>query len=335
MNPVASTILQRLIRDAGFVSGESLCAELRMSRSAVWKHMSVLRRAGYVIEAVSGRGYRLERLTGAPVAGEVSSLLDTVAFGRSFIGLESVDSTNAKALALAREGAEEGAVVVADSQTGGRGRMRRAWVSPPGVNLYCSLVLRPPLPSQRVPEISLVAAAAIHSALAEECPELTVFIKWPNDIIAGGRKVCGILCEMESEPDLTHFVVVGFGLNVNLDPVPEELQEIATSLAIETGRALSRARLLAAILNRFEQYYREWLKRDDLAFLLPLLEEHAWLKGRKLHIEQFNRVLVGTEAGLSPQGHLLLRCAGGVVIPVASGEAHLRPVIDQQESKVV
>ena len=329
MNPVASNILQRLIDEGGFVSGEALCAELRMSRSAVWKHIGALRSAGYAIEAVSGRGYRLERLTGAPVAGEVSPLLDTVSFGRTFIGLEQVDSTNVKALALAREGAAEGTVVVADSQTGGRGRMRRAWVSPPGVNLYCSIVLRPPLPSVRVPEIPLVAAAAIHGAVTQECPELQAFIKWPNDLIVAGRKVCGILCEMESEPDFTHFVVVGFGLNVNLDPVPEELQGIATSLVLETGRQVSRARLLAAILNRFERLYREWLDGDDLGSLLPALEEHAWLKGRALQIEQFNRVLTGTEAGLSPQGHLLLRQEDGTVVPVASGEAHLRPVNHQ------
>jgi BirA family transcriptional regulator, biotin operon repressor / biotin---[acetyl-CoA-carboxylase] ligase len=326
MNPVAATILQRLAADGGFVSGGDLCGELRITRSAVWKHVAALRKAGYAIEAVSGRGYRLERLTGDPVQEEVAPLLDTASFGRNFIYLESTDSTNLRARALARDGAPEGAVVVADSQTGGRGRMRRAWVSPAGVNLYCSIVLRSPVPSVRVPEIPLVAAAAIHGAISEECPGLAAFIKWPNDIIVAGRKLCGILCEMESEPDCTHFVVVGFGLNVNLDPLPEELREIATSIAIETGARASRARLLAAVLNRFERLYRDWLGRDDLSFLLPYLETHAWLKGRELKIEQFNTVLTGTEAGLSPQGHLLLRTADGSILPVTSGEAHLLPL---------
>jgi len=326
MNPVAATILQRLAADGGFVSGGDLCGELRISRSAVWKHVAALRRAGYAIEAVSGKGYRLERLTGNPVPEEVAPLLGTASFGRRFDYLESTDSTNLRARAMARDGAPEGAVVVADSQTGGRGRMRRAWVSPPGVNLYCSIVLRPPVPSVRVPEIPLVAAAAIHGAISEECPGLAAFIKWPNDIIVAGRKLCGILCEMESEPDCTHFVVVGFGLNVNLDPLPEELREIATSIAIETGARASRARLLAAVLNRFERLYLEWLGRDDLSFLLPYLETHAWLKGRELKIEQFNTVLTGTEAGLSSQGHLLLRSADGSILPVTSGEAHLLPL---------
>ncbi|HWR00450.1 MAG TPA: biotin--[acetyl-CoA-carboxylase] ligase [Chlorobaculum sp.] len=326
MNPVTAGILQRLAGHEGFVSGGDLCRELSMSRSAVWKHIVALRDAGYGIEAVSGRGYRLEGLSGSPVPEEVGPLLTTRAFGRSFIHLETVDSTNLKARALAREGAVEGTVVVADSQTGGRGRMRRTWISPSGVNLYCSIVLRPPVPSVRVPEIPLVAAAAIHKAIRSECPEFQSFIKWPNDIVTGGRKLCGILCEMESEPDFTHFVVVGFGLNVNLDTVPEELQGIATSIAIESGRTASRARLLAAVLNRFEELYLEWAVREDLGFLLPYLEEHAWLKGRELRIEQFDRILTGTEAGLTPQGQLLLRSEEGTVTPVSSGEAHLKSI---------
>jgi BirA family biotin operon repressor/biotin-[acetyl-CoA-carboxylase] ligase len=326
MNPVTGRILQRLSGEGGFVSGGDLCRELNMSRSAVWKHIVALRAAGYAIEAFSGRGYRLDGLTGSPVPEEVGPMLATKAFGRSFLYLETVDSTNLKARALAREGAVEGSVVVADSQTGGRGRMRRTWVSPSGVNLYCSIVLRPPVPSVRVPEIPLVAAAAIHSAIEREYPGLRISIKWPNDIVIGGRKLCGILCEMESEPDFTHFVVVGFGLNVNLDPVPAELQGIASSIAIESGGPSSRARLLAAVLNRFEQLYLEWAAREDLGFLLPYFQEHAWLKGKELRIEQFDRILTGTEAGMTPQGQLLLRGEDGTVTAVTSGEAHLRSI---------
>ncbi|MCE1273212.1 MAG: biotin--[acetyl-CoA-carboxylase] ligase [Chlorobiales bacterium] len=301
MHPVTSKILHTLVSENGFVSGGRLCRELQMTRSAIWKHVSQLREAGYDVEAVSGRGYRLAGLTGAPVAEEVQPFLATESFGRQFVHLATTDSTNLHARSLAREGAPEGTVVVAESQTGGRGRMRRPWVSPSGVNLYVSIVLRPPLPSIRVPEIPLVAAAAIHAALVEVCPALRAFIKWPNDILAGGRKLCGILCEMESEPDCTHFVVVGFGVNVNL----------------------------AAVLNRFERLYTEWLAGEDLGFLLPVLERNAWLQGRDVRIEQFNRILSGTVTGLSPQGHLLLRDADGSVIAVNSGEAHLQSINDK------
>lgn len=326
MNPVTSKILQTLVSENGFVSGGRLCRELQITRAAVWKHVTLLRDAGYAVEAVSGRGYRLSGLTGVPVAGEVQPFLDTERFGRGYHYLETTGSTNLHARALARDGAPEGTVVVADCQTGGRGRMRRAWVSPSGVNLYASIVLRPALPSVRVPEIPLVAAAAIHSALLVECPGLQAFIKWPNDILAGGRKLCGILCEMESEPDCTHFVVVGFGVNVNLDPVPEELRDIATSIAIETGAPASRARLLATVLNRFERLYGEWLAGEDLRFLLPDLERYAWLQGRQVRIEQFDRILSGMVTGLSPQGHLLLRGDDGAVTAVHSGEAHLQGI---------
>lgn len=329
MNPVTGSILRRLVDAGGFVSGGELCRELDMTRSAVWKHIDRLRELGYDIEARSGLGYRIAGLTGAPVPEEVAPRLSTGCFGREYVYLDSSDSTNLHARALAREGAREGTVVVADSQTGGRGRMRRAWVSPPGVNIYCSIILRPPLPSFRVPEIPIVAAAAIHGAISDECPGLSPFIKWPNDILAGGRKLCGILCEMESEPDCTHFVVVGFGVNVNLDPVPDELRPIATSIAIESGRTASRASLLAGILNRFEGLYREWLSREDLGFLLPRLEAHAWLHGKEVSIEQFDRVLSGTVVGLSPQGHLLLKGPDGSVTGVSSGEAHLQSINNQ------
>jgi BirA family transcriptional regulator, biotin operon repressor / biotin---[acetyl-CoA-carboxylase] ligase len=332
MNPVTSRILQTLASRNGYVSGGELCRELLITRSAVWKHVARLREAGYSIDASSGRGYRLAGMTGAPVAEEVDPLLETELFGRSFHFLETTDSTNLQARALARDGAPEGTVVVADRQTGGRGRMRRAWVSPPEVNLYCSVVLRPPVPSVRVPEIPLIAAAAIHGALEGECPGLRAFIKWPNDLLSGGRKLSGILCEMESEPDFTHFVVVGFGVNVNLDPIPDELREIATSIVIETGAPVCRARLLASVLNRFERLYTEWLNRADLGFLLPTLERHAWLQGRQVRIEQFDRILTGRVTGLSPQGHLLLTGDDGTVTAVNSGEAHLQSINDQTKN---
>lgn len=329
MNPVTGKILHRLLNHHGFVSGGELCQELQITRSAIWKHVSLLRKAGYRVEAVSGLGYRLDGLTGAPVAEEVVPLLDTEQFGRSFVFLETTDSTNLHARALARSGAVEGCVVVADHQTGGRGRMRRTWVSPSGVNLYASVVLRPPVSPVRVPEIPLVAAAAIHGALEVACPLLAPVIKWPNDILSGSRKLCGILCEMEAEPDCTHFVVVGFGVNVNLDPVPEELRGVATSLCIETGAPHSRARILATVLNRFERLYTEWLDRPDLGFLLPTLQRHSWLQGKAVRIEQFERILTGTVTGLSAEGHLLLRSEDGTVTPVNSGEAHLQSINDQ------
>jgi BirA family biotin operon repressor/biotin-[acetyl-CoA-carboxylase] ligase len=323
MNPVTGKILQILVRRTGFVSGEELCHELQMTRSAVWKHVVQLRQCGYRINAVTGKGYRLAELTGMPVSGEVAPLLTTSRFGRNHVFLDSTVSTNLVARAMAREGEHEGSIVVADHQSGGRGRMGRRWISPPGVNLYCSLLLRPAVPSRRVPEIPLLAAAAIHQALSREFPGLQSSIKWPNDILVNGRKVCGILCEMESEPDMTHFVVVGFGLNVNLAVIPEELQGTATSIFQETGRPASRSNLLAEILNGFEPVYEEWLAHDDLGSAVAYLEEHSWLKNKTVCIEQVNRRFSGRVCGFGREGQLLLEAEDGTRLSVFSGEAHL------------
>ncbi len=324
MNQLTGQILNRLRASEEFLSGGQLCRELGMTRSAVWKHISRLRENGYSIEAVSGRGYRLQGSPGLPVSGEVAPSLSTERFGRELCFHEEVDSTNVKAKILARQGASEGTVLVADSQTGGRGRMGRAWVSPPGANLYFSIVLRPPVPPLRLSQIPLLAAAAIHEALDSTVEGVAAMIKWPNDILIEGRKVCGILCEMETEPDMTHFVIVGIGINVNLGNIPDEIGEIATSLSLESGIEHSRADILSAILNGFEPLYDRWLEADDLCDVLPYLERYAWLKDRDVTVQQYKSTLAGSVRGLTGKGELLLEDKEGMVHVVSSGEAHIK-----------
>lgn len=324
MNQLTAQILDRLRASESFLSGGELCREFGMTRSAVWKHISRLRENGYSIEAVSGRGYCLRGFPGLPVSGEVTPSLSTERFGRNLVFHEKVDSTNVKAKILARQGASEGTVLVADSQTGGRGRMGRAWVSPPGANLYFSVVLRPPVPPSRLSQIPLLAAAAIHQALDSSVEGIVAMIKWPNDILIGGRKVCGILCEMETEPDMTHFVIVGIGINVNLENIPAEIGDIATSLFLESGNEHSRADILSAILNCFEPLYDRWLEADDLRDVLPYLERYAWLKDRDVTVEQYRSTLAGRVRGLTGTGELLLEAQNGRVHVVSSGEAHIK-----------
>ncbi|NTU97556.1 MAG: biotin--[acetyl-CoA-carboxylase] ligase, partial [Chlorobiaceae bacterium] len=188
MNDVTSGILASLGRSDIFLSGEELCREFSITRSAVWKHIGLLRDAGCRIEAVTGRGYRLMELSGRPVQAEVGMFLETGRLGKNFVYHQEALSTNQLARALAQEGAPEGTVVSADSQTGGRGRMGRSWISPPGVNLYFSFILRPALPPFRVPQLTLLVAAAIHRALLPHIPGLRPMVKWPNDIFLNGRK---------------------------------------------------------------------------------------------------------------------------------------------------
>jgi len=324
MNNISHHILDRLRRAESFVSGETLCHEFGITRSAVWKHIRLLRHEGYEIQAISGRGYHLEAMTGRPVQAEVQPWLTCQRFGQKIHYHTVATSTNVLAKSLAGEGAPEGTVVVADSQSGGRGRMGRTWISPPDVNLYCSLILRPAVPSIRVPQLTLLVAVAIHQALRDLTPELTPMIKWPNDIVVNGKKLCGVLCEMQSEPDLTHFVVVGIGMNVNQREIPLELQPIATSLLLESGRESSRPALLAAIMNHFERLYDQWLLEDDLAFILPYINNYALLQSKKVSIDQRSQQLTGTVVGIARGGELQLQSEDGTIMLISSGEANLR-----------
>ncbi|ARM31689.1 biotin--[acetyl-CoA-carboxylase] ligase [Prosthecochloris sp. HL-130-GSB] len=323
MNKHTEYILGRLRSCDGFLSGEELCRQFGMTRSAVWKHISRLRNMGYGIEAVSGLGYRLCVSPELPVSAEVDPLLQTSRLGREIVFYQTTGSTNAEAKRLARAGAIEGVVVAADEQTGGRGRMMRRWISPPGANLYISLILRPDVPPARISQIPLLTAAALHHALRQCVPGLLPLVKWPNDILSGGRKLCGILCEMESETDMTHFVIVGIGINVNLREIPGEIRDIASSLLIESGEAVSRPQLLASFLNCFEPLYDEWTGLEDLGPSYDLLEEYSYLRGKTVEIEQFRQCLKGTAAGISRFGELLLDLDNGRRLTLSSGEARL------------
>ncbi|NTW63880.1 MAG: biotin--[acetyl-CoA-carboxylase] ligase [Chlorobiaceae bacterium] len=323
MNQISSSILHHLRLSGGFLSGEDISASLGITRSAVWKHIGALRREGYRIDAVTGQGYRLSSLSGRPVQEEVSPWLTTRFFGRALYYHELLESTNLSARVLAGTGAPEGSVVVADAQSGGRGRVMRSWVSPGGVNLYFSLILRPRVQGIRVPQLTLLAAAAVHQALSSCAPEIATRIKWPNDIMAGEKKLCGVLCEMQSEPDMTHFVIIGIGINVNIGELPDELKNIATSLFLESGRLFSRPELLASVLNHFESLYEAWLLHDDLGFLLPYLHEYSLVYRQQVIIRQVTGEMIGTVSGISRGGELMLDLDDARTVLISSGDCLL------------
>ena len=305
------------------VSSRVLCERLGVSRAAVWKQVEGLRAGGYAIEACSRRGYRLVRAPDTPFAAEVSPLLTALRIGRDCRYLAETGSTNRDVAALAEGGLPEGVVVVAGRQTAGRGRMSRVWFSPSEANLYFSLLLRPAIEPGRAASLPLVVGLAVAEALADCAPEITPQIKWPNDILIGGKKVCGILCEMQAETDCVRHIIPGVGVNVNLTcrMLPEELRDRATSLRIETGRIFSRAAVLAAILNRFEPLYDRW-RQEGFAPLIPAVAARDVLQGRRITMEIGGRQVTGRADGIQPDGALRLVTAQGVV-PVYSGEAHL------------
>ena len=192
--------------------------------------------------------------------------LQTKILGSPVHYFPTIDSTNSYATRLAREGTAEGAIVIADAQSGGKGRLGRSWVSPPGVNLYLSVILRPAVSANVAPQLNLLAAVAVADAIREVC-QITPAIKWPNDVLLAGKKVCGILAEMQTEAGELRAVILGIGVNINapLSAFPEELHDKASSLLLVSGRAIERSGFTASLLTHLEKYYVLWLEQGFVA----------------------------------------------------------------------
>ncbi|MDA3926832.1 MAG: biotin--[acetyl-CoA-carboxylase] ligase [Kiritimatiellae bacterium] len=321
----ASKILEQL-KNSGRteLSSSAICDQLKISRNAVWKHVKALREQGYQIEAQSRCGYKLVASPDRPDAAEVLPFLQTKKIGRVLCYSDVTDSTNRDAAAAARDGCENGTVFCSGEQQGGRGRMTRKWFSPPGVNLYFSVVLRPSVATSLAGSLPLVAGIAVAAAVRKMAPELNPRVKWPNDILIDGKKVCGILCEMQAEIDSgVSYIVAGAGLNVNLDPqaIPDELKKIATSLKAETAREFSRAKMLACVLNEFEYYYEIWL-RKGFEPLVEVMKELDALKGSVISVQQGTKLITGTASGVHSDGALQIQTSEGMEL-VYSGETRI------------
>ncbi len=325
-NPVF-TILQLLRQAAGGdVSGQDICRQLHVSRTAIWKHMHALRGLGYEISAVPHRGYRLLTSPNAPWGLEVVPLLQSRSLGRDLIYLPEVESTNRFLERLAEDGRPEGTVVVADCQTQGRGRMGRAWFSPPGQNLYFSLLLRPGVQPQAVPSLALAMGLAVVRVLHKSFAKLDLGLKWPNDVLLGGRKVAGILCDMQSEIDRVRCVIVGIGLNVNVPStaLAPDLRRTAVSLRDVVAQEISRPQLLAALLLECEHVYDRWQKHGLQPFLHEL-ETWSVLQNREVTVALPERQVRGRVAGITATGALVLELPGHRRQEILSGDVHVLP----------
>jgi len=294
-----------------FVSGEAISDKLGLTRAAVWKHVEALRGQGYRIEAVPARGYRLAEVPDRLGPLELRPLLNTHDVGREIHWYEELGSTSDRAKELADDGAEHGEVVIAEAQTAGRGRRGRVWASPPRRNVTFSVVLRPDLPPGRAPELTLVASIAVCEALRQA--GVDAGIKWPNDVLVGGRKIAGILTELAAEPDRVHWVVIGVGVNVNAraEDFPPELRGQATSLLIERGGPAPRALFAVACLTALE----EWLDRhaeEGFGAIRAAWRERNVTLGQQVLVQADGRDIRGTAVDLDEQGALLVRDAGGL-----------------------
>jgi len=308
----AQLVLEMLLESGSdFASGEALSGKLGLSRTAVWKVVNALRDRGYAIEAVPSRGYRLIRVPDRLTALEILPLLETHDLGRTVHAFDSLGSTSEHAFRLAAEGAEHGELVVAEHQTAGRGRRGRSWASPAGKNLYASLVLRPELPPQRAPELTLLAAVAVAETLRGD--GVVASIKWPNDLQVGGKKIAGILTELSAEADRVHFVVLGIGVNLNAGPsdFPADVAETATSVQRVLGRRVNRATFLVRLLRSVEQ----WLDLHEQQGFEPVRARWRALSstlGEEVLVKAERRELRGRAEDIDVDGALLLRTEGGL-----------------------
>lgn len=321
-------ILSVLYKARGqFVSGEHLSQSLNISRTAVWKRINALKKEGYKIVASTKKGYCLmdsDLPYGRPAIAEN---LTTRIFGRNIEFYGEVDSTNNVLKKLAQEGAKEGTVVIADCQTRGRGRLGRNWVSEPGNGIWMSLLLRPELHPSKVQVLTLATSVAVAKALESfNIPETG--IKWPNDILIRGKKVCGILTELSAEADRVFWVIAGIGLNVNHQGFPDEIRDIATSVRLEanSGRPVDRSRLAAEIINTFERIYDEF-KENGSDPVIAQWKKYNLTLGKKVRlISPDGLCREGTAVDIMPDGRLVFRRDDGVTEYVFSGEISLREI---------
>jgi BirA family transcriptional regulator, biotin operon repressor / biotin---[acetyl-CoA-carboxylase] ligase len=307
-----------------FVSSDEICRLLGVSRTAIWKQMERLRGQGYTIEAIPSRGYRLRATPDNLLPAEIMTELDTALIGREIFFLEETDSTNLRAHERGESGGRHGLVIIADRQTAGKGRLGRSWQSPPGVNLYASVLLRPAFLPRQAPQLTFLSAVAVARAV-QEVSGLSARVKWPNDVLVGGKKIAGLLNEMSAETERINYVILGIGVNLNMraDQFPTELRYPATSILLETGAPISRILFARALLRHLDSLYTLYLAEG----FLPL--RRAWeayfdLVGREVEIDFRGSVLRGVVEGIDAEGALLLRQGDGQIEKVLAGD--VRPV---------
>ncbi|OGW82517.1 MAG: biotin--[acetyl-CoA-carboxylase] ligase [Omnitrophica bacterium RIFCSPHIGHO2_02_FULL_51_18] len=312
-----SAVLKSLRDQKGqFVSGEEISKKLKVSRSAVWKEIQVLKNLGYEIGAGPHLGYRLLGIPDRMLPDELSAGIKTKFIGRQIISYEETRSTNDAVFHLGEEGLKEGVCVFAEHQTQGRGRLGRAWVSPKYKNILFSVLLRPDLSPAGVSKVTLMAAVSVVKTL-RLLTGRRFHIKWPNDVLFHEKKLCGILTEMSSEPDRVNFIVVGIGINVNADP--GELVKGATSLKEITGTWQSRIEISQTLLETFESDYLQ-LKKGEFEALAKKWEEFSSTSGKRVTATVLGRKIHGTAVGIDKEGALWIRTDSGLQEKILAGD---------------
>jgi BirA family transcriptional regulator, biotin operon repressor / biotin---[acetyl-CoA-carboxylase] ligase len=321
-NPDVKNAVLKILKNNshGFTSGEHMSGLFGLTRAALWKHIERLRGEGFVIESSPRKGYRLKDGPDRITDEDIREGLPTNIIGAGEIHCyTSVTSTNEVACTFAENGAPEGGLVISETQTRGRGRMGRSWVSPPGVGLYFSIILRPEMKIDEIPSMTLVASGAIVEALRSTAG-VHPSVKWPNDVFIGGKKVCGVLTETRGHSDRTDFIVLGIGINVNTEA--GKLPEQATSIKAETGRDTDRVLLLRSVLQRIESSY-DIFRKEGFEVFRRGLKDMSNMLGKTISTENNRKAVFGKAVDIDERGALVVKDASGKMHRIFSGDVEL------------
>lgn len=317
-------ILHILRNTQGYVSGQQLCDELGVSRTAVWKVINQLKEDGYEIEAVRNRGYRILEAADVLNGSEIKSRLHTQMMGKEVYYQSEIDSTNSWMKRLAEEGAQAGSVTIADMQSRGKGRRGRVWVTPFGTSIPFSILLRPDIRPERASMLTLVMGLCVAQAI-HELYDLKTGIKWPNDVVVHDKKICGILTEMTMQAEYIDSVIIGTGINANMQEFSPELADKATSLRNELGRPVKRADIVVKILEIFEEKYQIFLRTQDLSGLIEDYHGYLLNRDKEVRVLQPGDEHTGVARGIDEMGNLIVeRSDNGQTEKVFAGEVSIR-----------
>ncbi|MGN7386605.1 biotin--[acetyl-CoA-carboxylase] ligase [Sporosarcina sp. SAFN-015] len=318
---VKDELLKRLFESQGTpISGQEVADEFGLSRTAIWKYIKEFEEEGYEIASIRKKGYVLISSPDRVNAANIHKFLQTKTYGKVIDYYNSCESTQNIAHDAAQAGASDGTLVVSEEQTAGKGRLSRPWNSAAKKGIWMSLIVRPSLIPQQAPQMTLVAAVAVVRAI-ETVTGVEAMIKWPNDILINGKKMTGILTELQSEPDRVKAIVLGIGMNVNHDEedFPMELKEIATSLKIESGMEIDRSKLIAEILG-FLELYTGMYEKHGFGPIKLLWESYSNTAGKRIRAVMLHETIEGTALGISEDGLLELQLDDGTVRGIYSAD---------------
>lgn len=314
--------LSYLEKGEGYISGEFISDRLGISRAAVWKHIKALRAEGYHIESVPNNGYRIVNSPNSITEYEIKKHKKRQGFGEEIIFLETVSSTNSYAKKLAEEGAKSGTVVIAESQTGGRGRFGRSFYSPKGEGAFFSVIFRPKISLSEASVITCFTAVAVCGAIEKACG-IRSKVKWTNDILLNGKKICGILTELSltAETNLVDYIIIGIGININNTAFPDEIKDIATSVFLETKKEQKRAPVVANILDELDEILNnEWNTKE----LIAQYRKDMAILGKEIVILSGANKTAATALDIAEDGSLIVKLSDGEIKNINSGEISVK-----------